>query len=98
MNRKVGEIRYFFNNGIRMEWIGIIAASLTTISFLPQAIKTVKDKDTSGISLGMYSSFTLGVFLWLIYGFMQQDMPIIGANMITLVFASIILIMKIKYK
>lgn len=78
--------------------IGWIAAALTTFSFLPQALKTLKDKDTSGISLGMYSLFTTGVFLWLIYGMIIRDIPVILANAVTFIFASIVLAMKIKYK
>lgn len=81
-----------------MAFIGWAAAALTTLSFLPQAVKTVKDKDTSGISLGMYSMFTAGVFLWLVYGMIIGDFPIVLANFITFIFAAIILIMKLKYK
>lgn len=81
-----------------MAFVGWIAAALTTLSFLPQAIKTVKDKNTSGISLGMYSMFTAGVFLWLVYGLIVGDFPIILANFITFIFAAIILAMKLKYK
>lgn len=81
-----------------MAIFGWVAAALTTLSFVPQAVKTVRDKDTSGISLGMYSMFTLGIFMWLIYGLMIKDVPIMLANAVTFVFASIILTMKIKYK
>jgi len=78
--------------------IGLGAACLTTVSFLPQAIKTISSKNTSGISLSMYAVFTTGTFLWLLYGLFGNDIPIIIANGITLVFAGIILIYKIKYK
>lgn len=81
-----------------MELIGYIAAVLTTLSFLPQAVKTVKEKDTTSISLEMYSMFTLGVFLWLVYGIIKRDVPLAGANLITFIFAGSILVMKIKYK
>lgn len=81
-----------------MEYVGLLAAVLTTASFLPQAIKVIKEKSTSGISLGMYSMFTSGVFLWLLYGISRNDFPVIIANAITFVFASTILIMKIRYK
>ncbi|TCT14213.1 MtN3 and saliva related transmembrane protein [Natranaerovirga pectinivora] len=81
-----------------MELFGVIAATLTTISFLPQTLKTIKDKDTSGISLGMYSIFTTGVFCWTIYGFIIGDLPIIIANVVTFIFALTILVMKLKYK
>ena len=78
--------------------IGLLAAIGTTSSFLPQAIKTIRTKNTSGISLGMYSLFSFGTLLWFIYGIMGNDLPIIIANGITLVFAVIILVYKIKYK
>ena len=78
--------------------IGIIAALLTTFSFVPQAWQVIKTKDTSGISLGMYTMFVVGVFLWMIHGFIIQDYAVIGANAVTFVLASIILTFKIKYK
>ena len=78
--------------------IGYLAAFGTTISFLPQAIKTIQTKDTSGISLLMYSFFTLGTLLWLTYGVLSHDLPVAVANAITLLFASIILVYKIRYK
>jgi len=78
--------------------IGYLAAFGTTASFLPQAIKTIETKDTSGISLPMYILFTVGTLLWLIYGVMAPSLPVAVANAITLIFASTILIYKIKYK
>ena len=78
--------------------IGYFAAILTTLSFLPQAIKTIKTKDTSVISLIMYSIFTIGVLGWLIYGFIKNDIPIFIANLVTLSLAGVILSLKIKYK
>lgn len=78
--------------------VGYIAAIFTTISFVPQAIHTIRTKNTKGISLPMYILFTIGVFLWLIYGIYFKMMPVIIANTITLVLASIILTFKIKYK
>ena len=78
--------------------IGTIAAILTTLSFLPQAYQVIKIKDTSSISLGMYTMFVFGVFLWIIHGWNIQDYNLIGANVITFVFASIILTYKIIYK
>ena len=77
--------------------VGNIAAMLTTISFLPQAIQVIKTKNTEGISLGMYTMFVLGVFLWAIYGYINKDMPVLLANAITFMLASIILFYKIKY-
>lgn len=81
-----------------MQYIGIIAAILTTASFVPQAIQVIKTKDTKGISLVMYICFVLGVFLWTIHGININDYAIIAANGITFVLASIILCYKIKYK
>lgn len=78
--------------------IGLLAAFGTTVSFLPQAVKTIQTKDTSGISLPMYILFTAGTLLWLIYGFMSGSLPVTIANAITLIFAAIILVYKIRYK
>ncbi len=78
--------------------IGYMAAFGTTVSFLPQAIKTIQTKDTSGISLYMYMLFTAGTFLWLIYGLMSHSLPVAVANVITFIFPSIILVYKLKYK
>lgn len=78
--------------------IGAVAAFLTTFSFVPQVIKVLKSKDTSAISLGMYSMSVLGIFLWMIHGFRIGDMALICANGVTFVLASIILICKLKYK
>ena len=78
--------------------IGLSAAFGTTVSFLPQAIKTIQTKNTSGISLSMYALFTMGTLLWLIYGLMSHSLPVTIANAITFIFASIILVYKLKYK
>lgn len=77
------------------DWIGYAAATLTTASFVPQAWLTFRTRDVSGISLGMYSAFTLGVALWLAYGVALGEWPIIVANAITLALAASILAMKI---
>ncbi len=79
-----------------MKIIGYIAAFLTTASFLPQVIHTIKTRDTSGISLGMYSMFVAGVFLWVIYTMSLANLTMIIANSITLFLASITLAIKIK--
>jgi MtN3 and saliva related transmembrane protein len=78
--------------------IGYLAAFGTTVSFLPQAIKTIKTKDTSGISLYMYALFTLGTAFWLTYGLMIHQLPVIVANAVTFAFACVILGYKLKYK
>jgi len=77
--------------------IGTLAATLTTASFLPQAWHTFRTKDVTGISLGMYSVFTVGVAMWLVYGLMLQAWPVVVANMVTLALASAILAMNLRY-
>lgn len=78
--------------------IGYIAAIFTTISVLPQAIKTIKSKETKDISFFMYAFLILGMSLWFIYGWFKNDAPIIYANGISLIFSSTVLGYKIKYK
>ena len=75
--------------------IGYLAAALTTASFVPQALLTLRTRNVSGISLGMYSVFTAGVALWLVYGISLGELPIIVANALTLALAATILTMKI---
>lgn len=79
------------------EWIGYLAASLTTLSFLPQAIKTVRTRDTRGISLGMYAAFTVGVACWFAYGLVLGSWPMIVSNLVTLGLSAVILGMKLRY-
>ncbi len=76
--------------------IGSIAATLTTLSFFPQAIRTIRTQHTKDLSLGMYLAFTLGVIFWTIYGFLLGEIPIIIANIITTILAATILFLKIK--
>ncbi|PCJ96982.1 MAG: glutathione synthetase [Flavobacteriaceae bacterium] len=75
--------------------IGNIAALLTTISFLPQALKTIKTKNTKGLSLPMYILFISGVFLWIIYGVYSWQIPIIVGNVLTFLLAGVILTYKL---
>ncbi|MES2424903.1 MAG: SemiSWEET transporter [Pseudomonadota bacterium] len=77
--------------------IGYLAASLTTLAFVPQAWMTWRSRDVRGISLGMYSVFTAGVALWLVYGVLLGAWPLMLANGITLVLALFILGMKLRY-
>ena len=77
--------------------VGTAAATLTTISFVPQAWLSFKTRDVSGVSLGMYSVFTAGVALWLVYGLLLNAWPIVVANIITLGLAVAILAMKLRY-
>lgn len=78
------------------EWIGYIAATCTTLSFIPQVIHIFRRRDTRAISLAMYSLFTFGIALWLIYGLFLLNYPIIIANSITLFLALLILLYKIR--
>ena len=78
--------------------IGLIAAACTTFAYVPQAIKIIKTKDTKSLSLIMYVIMTVGIMLWLSYGILLKDLPIIIANTVTLIFAGIILVLKIKYR
>ncbi len=78
--------------------VGSLAAILTTISFVPQAWHSFKTRDVSGISLGMYSVFTVGVALWLVYGWLLGAWPIVIANIVTLVLAIAILAMKLRFR
>jgi MtN3 and saliva related transmembrane protein len=75
--------------------LGYLAATLTTASFVPQAVMTLRTRNVSGISLGMYSAFTLGVALWLVYGWQLGEWPIVVANALTLALAATILITKL---
>lgn len=78
-----------------LDWLGYAAAALTTFSFVPQALHTFRTRDVSGISLAMYSAFTVGITFWLAYGLILQAWPIVVANVVTLVLAVCILGMKI---
>jgi MtN3 and saliva related transmembrane protein len=80
----------------QIEIIGYCAAFLTTIAFLPQAIQSWRTRDLSGISLGMYSLFTVGVGLWLIYGLIIEKWPLILANALTFALALSILLLKLR--
>lgn len=77
--------------------IGLAAALLTTLAFVPQVIRSWRSRDTRAISLPMYSVFTLGIGLWLIYGIMLHDLPITLANGVTLLLAAIVLALKLRH-
>lgn len=77
------------------DWLGYAAATLTTAAFVPQAWLSFRTRDVSGISLGMYSVFTTGIALWLVYGVLLGAWPIVLANSITLVLSAGILGMKL---
>lgn len=75
---------------------GLVAAFFTTTSFLPQAIKTIRTRDTSSISLSMYILFTFGTLMWFIYGIFSHNLPVYIANGITFLLAAVILFFKLK--
>ena len=77
--------------------IGSLAACLTTASFLPQVWLSFRTRDVSGVSLGMYSLFTVGIACWLVYGLLLLAWPIVIANTITLMLALTILGMKLRF-
>ena len=82
---------------MNLEWTGYVAATLTTLAFVPQAVKTIRSKDASSISLGMYVVFTTGLCFWLAYGIVLGSWPMILSNVITLVLATTILRLKLRY-
>ena len=77
--------------------IGLIAALCTTSSFLPQVIKTLRSKKTKDISLLMYAILSTGLFLWLVYGIILDDFPLILANGISFSFAVCVLVLKMRH-
>jgi MtN3 and saliva related transmembrane protein len=76
---------------------GYLAAICTTVSFIPQIIKIIKEKEAKDISIGMYLIFTFGIMMWLVYGILLNEIPIIIANSFTLIFALIILYLKFRF-
>ena len=81
-----------------VEWLGFLAALLTTASFVPQAWLTWRTRRGEGVSLGMYLTFTLGVACWLAYGILHRSWPITIANAVTLTLATMIIVMKLRYR
>jgi MtN3 and saliva related transmembrane protein len=80
------------------DWVGYGAACLTTAAFVPQALHSWQSRDLSGISAGMYSLFTLGVGLWLVYGLIIGSWPVILANGVTLLLAGVVLGLKLRHR
>ena len=78
--------------------LGLVAGVLTTIAYLPQLIKTWQSKSADDLSWSMLIILCIGIILWLVYGFSVHDIPIVAANIVTFVLASVILILKIRYK
>lgn len=77
--------------------IGYVAGTCTTLAFLPQVIRTWRTRSTDDISLGMFSLMVFGIALWLFYGIVIGDWPLIIADSISLLFAAVILGMKVRY-
>lgn len=81
-----------------VDLVGFIAGALTTAAFVPQVAKSWRTRDLSGVSLRMYSLFTLGVALWLAYGIAVSSWPVIVCNAITLVLAGLVLALKLRHR
>jgi MtN3 and saliva related transmembrane protein len=77
--------------------IGIAGAVLTTLCWLPQALKVIREKETRALSLPATAAFTAGIVLWLVYGLAIGDWPLIGSNAVTLTLMAPILAMKLRY-
>ena len=78
--------------------LGIIAGILTAVAFVPQVLRVIKTKSTKDISLGMFILFCIGVVLWLVYGFLEHDWPLVVNSAVTLVLSLVILGYKIRYR
>jgi MtN3 and saliva related transmembrane protein len=81
-----------------VEYIGSLAAACTTLCWVPQAVKIIREKQTQGISLVTQSVFTVGLALWLAYGLLLTNWPLMLANAVTLVFSLVILALKVRYR
>jgi MtN3 and saliva related transmembrane protein len=81
---------------ITMNVLGYGAAVCTTVAFVPQALKVLREQDTRSLSLSMYVILNLGLYLWTFYGFVKHDGALIGANVCTAVFSTAILIAKLR--
>lgn len=77
--------------------LGLVAASLTTFSFVPQLTRVVRTRSADDLSYGMFGAFSLGVLLWLVYGLLRDDLPVILSNAMTLALSVAILVLKIRY-
>ena len=78
--------------------LGLVAGTLTTLSFLPQLVKAWKTRSTHDISFGMLALFSVGLVLWIVYGVIVTDLPVIAANSLTLLFVGLILALKLRYR
>ncbi len=80
-----------------IETLGFLAATLTTLCWIPQAWRTIRTRDTRAISLWTQAIFALGILLWLAYGVLLASWPLIGANAVSFLLVSVILVMKLRY-
>ena len=80
-----------------LEWTGYVAATMTTLAFVPQAVKTIRSRDTRSISLGMYVVFTIGIAFWLAYGIALGSWPMILSNIVTFALSATILGLKLRH-
>ena len=78
--------------------LGLVAGTLTTLSFLPQLLKAWKSRSTHDISIGMFSLLALGIALWIVYGLITSDVPIVAANVVSLVLVVLIVLLKLRYR
>ena len=78
--------------------LGLVAGTLTTLSFLPQLLKAWKSRSTHDISIGMFSLLAAGITLWIVYGVVTSDLPVIVANVVSLVLVGLILALKLRYR
>jgi MtN3 and saliva related transmembrane protein len=82
---------------VNLDLLGYVAASLTTIAFVPQAVKTIRSRDTQAISLWMYVTFSAGIVLWFAYGVAIDSWPIILSNIVSFLLAATILALKVRH-
>lgn len=71
---------------------------MTFVAFVPQVVKTWRSRSAADVSLAMYLIFTVGVFLWIVYGFIIGSAPVVAANMATFVLACLMIIFKVRFK
>lgn len=81
-----------------IDLLGATGALLTTVCWLPQTLKVLRERDTRALSLRATGSFTVGITLWLVYGIAINDWPLIGSSAVTLVLIAPILVLKLRYR
>lgn len=81
-----------------VEYVGSFAAACTTLCWIPQAVKIIRERQTQGISLITQAVFTVGLALWLVYGLLLANWPLIVSNAVTLILAAVILILKVRFR